>query len=139
MDIDIIDAILELKSVRMPLPNAQRLPDDALIISYERELKISFSDEYKIFAKHASDSIFNGKDALRITANRDNPRELLNAVAEARELGVPQSWLPICEDNGNYYCLLEDGSVRYWAHDGCSNESWPSLARWIKNVWLDEE
>ncbi|RMO91575.1 hypothetical protein ALQ32_04524 [Pseudomonas syringae pv. tagetis] len=40
MDIDIRDVVAELKSVRMSLPNAQRLPDDALIIAYERELGI---------------------------------------------------------------------------------------------------
>lgn len=137
--VNIRDAVAELKNVRMFLPNAQRLPDDALIIAYEHELGMSFSDEYKIFAKEASDSIFNGKDALRLTVGRNSPRELLNVVAEAREQGVPKSWLPICEDNGNYYCLLEDGSISYWAHDGSSNETWPSLASWIKHAWLDGE
>ncbi|RML47676.1 hypothetical protein APX70_02631, partial [Pseudomonas syringae pv. maculicola] len=43
------------------------------------------------------------------------------------------------EDNGNYYCLLEDGSVIYWVHDGRSNETWPSLASWIKHAWIDGE
>lgn len=139
MDIDIRDAVAELKSVRILLPNAQRLPDDALIVAYERDLCISFSNEYKIFVKEASDSIFNGKDALRLTVDRNSPRELLNVVAEAREQGVPKSWLPFCEDNGNYYCLLEDGSVNYWAHDERSNETWPSLASWIKHAWIDGE
>lgn len=139
MDIKIGDAILELKSVRMSLPNAQRLPDDALISSYEQDLGIFFPDDYKIFVKEASDSLFNGKDALRLTVNRDSPRELLVAVMEAREQGVPRSWLPICEDNGNYYCLVEDGSVSYWSHDGSSNETWPNLASWIKHVWIDGE
>ena len=139
MDIDIRDAIAELKSVRTSLPNAQHLPDDALVVAYERELGVSFPNEYKIFAKEASDSIFNGKDTLRLTADRNSPRELLNAVAEAREQGVPKSWIPICEDNGNCYCLLENGSVSYWAHDGPSNQIWPSLASWIKHSWIDGE
>lgn len=139
MNIEIADAIAELKSVRMRLPIAQQLPDDALLSVYETELGIPFSDDYKFFVKEASDSIFNGKDALRLTANRDSPRELLNAVKEARAQGVPKSWLPICEDNGNYYCLREDGSVSYWAHDGASNEVWPSLACWIKQAWIEGE
>lgn len=139
MSIEISDAIAELKSVRMSLPNRQQLPDDDLISDYERELGISFFDDYKIFAKEASDSIFNGKDALRLTVNRDSPRELVSAVMEAREQGVPESWLPISEDNGNYYCLLEDGSVTYWSHDGRSNETWPNLASWIKHAWIDGE
>lgn len=117
MSIDIRDAIAELKGVRIHLPNAQEFPDDALVEAYEREIGVLFSDEYKIFAKEASDSIFNGKDALRLTVNRDSPRELLSTVAEAREQGVPESWLPICEDNGNYYCLLEDGYISYCSYD----------------------
>lgn len=139
MGMNIIDAVAELKRVRVLLPNAQRLPDDELIIAYEHELGISFSDEYKIFTKEASDSIFNGKDALRLTVDRNSPRGLLNVIAEARAQGVPYSWLPISEDNGNYYCLLEDGSVSYWAHAGCSNENWPNLASWIKHAWIDGE
>ena len=71
--------------------------------------------------------------------NRDSPRELLSTVAGARKQGVPESWLPICEDNGNYYCLLEDGSVSYWSHDGPYDETWPSLANWIKYAWVEGE
>lgn len=136
MDIDIKQAIAELKSVRMDLPKAQRLPDMKLVAAYQSELGIEFSDEYRIFAMEASDSIFNGKDALQMTANRDSPRELLMAVQEARQQGVPTSWLPICEDNSDYYCLLEDGSIRYWSHHGETKESWENLAAWIKDVWI---
>ncbi|WP_233237922.1 SMI1/KNR4 family protein [Bordetella sp. LUAb4] len=139
MNIDINDALAELKSVRMTVMCTQQLPDDALIAAYEIELGLKFLDDYKVFLKKASDSIFNGKDALCLTANRDSPRELLSTVIEAREQGVPESWLPICEGNGNYYCLLEDGVVRYWAHDGYSDEAWPNLATWIKQAWIDAE
>ena len=51
MNIDIRDAIAELESVRISLPNAQELPDDALIDAYERELGVSFSDEYKVLPR----------------------------------------------------------------------------------------
>ncbi|MFC6301063.1 SMI1/KNR4 family protein [Pseudomonas spelaei] len=135
----IYDVVSELKGVRLRLPVKQVLPDDAVISDYEAELGISFSDDYKFFVKEASDSIYNGKDALQLTVNRDSSRELASAVIDAREQGMPESWIPICEDNGNYYCLLEDGSIRYWSHDGLSAETWPNLASWIKNVWIDGE
>ncbi|MBM0142173.1 MULTISPECIES: SMI1/KNR4 family protein [Pseudomonas syringae group] len=139
MDIDLNSAIAELKSSRIPLPRPQQLPDDELLNTYEQELGVSFPSAYRTFAKEASDSICNGKDALRLTASRDSPRELLDTVIEARQQGLPKSWIPICEDNGNYYCILEDGTVRYWSHDGSSNESWPNLASWIKQAWIDGE
>jgi hypothetical protein len=133
------DAVSELKSVRLRLPVKQVLPDDAVISDYEAELGVSFPEDYKFFVREASDSIYNGKDALQLTVDRDSPRELASAVVDAREQGMPESWIPICEDNGNYYCLLEDGSIRYWSHDGPSAETWPDLANWIKNVWIDGE
>lgn len=37
---------------------------------------------------------------------------------EAREQGLPDDWLPICEYNGCYYCLTPNGTVRYWTLDG---------------------
>jgi len=139
MKIDIRSAITELKAVRIKLPVQQELPDDDVLSSYEKELGVSLPGEYKIFLKEASDSVFNGKDALRVTATRNHPRELLLNAKEAWGLGVPKNWLPFCEDNGNYYCISSTGEIRYWAHDGVSSESWPSLAVWIKSVWIDGE
>jgi len=29
--------------------------------------------------------------------------------------------------------------VVYWDHNGSSDETWPDLAHWINEVWLEEE
>lgn len=136
---DINYAVIELKRLRLPLPNAQVLPSDELLDSYEKELGFIFPEDYRYFLKEASDSLLNGKDSLRVTFDRDSPRELITNANEAWRLGVPRDWLPFCEDNGNYYCLTKLGEVRFWSHDGSSGESWPNLAIWIKKVWIDEE
>ena len=136
---DINSVVLELKGLRLSLPKVQVLPNDRLLDSYEKELGFIFPDDYRFFLKEASDSILNGKDALRVTHDKDSPRELFTKANEAWSLGVPSDWLPFCEDNGNYYCLTKLGEVRFWSHDGHSDESWPNLATWIKKVWIDEE
>ena len=139
MIFDIDAVVVELKKLRLPLPKAQVLPDDELLDSYEKELRLTFPKEYRYFLKEASDSLLNGKDALRVTSDRDSPRELIVNANEAWRVGVPRDWLPFCEDNGNYYCLTEHGEVKFWSHDGSSDECWPNLAAWIKKVWIDEE
>lgn len=139
MAIDIHSAIAELKRVRMKIPVKQELPDDNLLDLYEKELGMSLPWEYRIFLKEAGDSIYNGKDALRVTSLRNHPRELLPNAKDAWAAGVPRLWLPFCEDNGNYYCISETGDVRFWAHDGASSDTWPTLGAWIKSVWIDEQ
>lgn len=136
---DISSVVKELKKLRLPLPKAQVLPSDELLDSYEKKMGFIFLDDYRYFLKEASDSLLNGKDCLRVTVDGDSPRELIVYATEAWSLGVPHDWLPFCEDNENYYCLTELGEVRYWSHDGPSDENWPNLATWIKKVWIDEE
>lgn len=57
---------------------------------------------------------------------------------EAREQGLPEDWLPICEDNGSYYCLTPNDTVRYWTLDGYSNDTWEYLSDWVEQVWINE-
>ena len=37
-----------------------------------------------------------------ITNNKEYYRELSIVLSDAREQGLPNNWLPICEDNGSY-------------------------------------
>ena len=54
------------------------------------------------------------------------------------EMEVPRELLPFCEDNGDYYCLNQNGEVEYWSHNGSTDEKWKDLATWIREVWIDE-
>lgn len=45
---------------------------------------------------------------------------------------------PFCEDNGDYYCFAPDGRIGLLSHDGLRRGSWPDLAHWIQQVWIDE-
>ena len=54
-------------------------------------------------------------------------------------MDLPRDLLPICEDNGDYYCMNAVGEVVYWSHDGVSDEKWSDLATWIRKVWIARE
>lgn len=53
--------------------------------------------------------------------------------------GVPRDWLPFIEDNGDYFCVSQDGEVRHWSHNGTTNERWPSFAAWFQQVCVERK
>lgn len=113
------------------------LPDDKLLNSYEKEIGFKFTEDYRKVLKNLSNIFYGTIDLLSVTKEKKYYSELAVVLKEAHEQGVPLDWLPICEDNSDYYCLLKDGSVKYQSHNGSADENWANLASWIKNVWID--
>ena len=138
MSYDINDAIFELKKLSIDTPKKPVLPSESILEKYANSIGFKFSDDYRKFLLEASDVFVGSINPLIITERGNHPDELSVALNKAREIGVPKEWLPMCEDNGNFYCLTQDGSVHFWAHDGATDESWPTLAAWIKTVWIDQ-
>ncbi|MDJ1018283.1 MAG: SMI1/KNR4 family protein [Paracoccaceae bacterium] len=130
------DAIEELKNVRLSVRFEQHLPSDEVLDEYERAIGLRFPDDYRFFLKEASDSHYGGLSTLRVTADRNHSRELLNELRNARQIGLPGHLIPFCEDNGDYYCVEASGKIVFWSHDGLTNESWPSLESWIREGWI---
>lgn len=131
------DVIEELKAVSGGKRNNVPLPDDALIAEYEKGIGFSFSADYKKLLQEVGNIYYGPIELLSVTRDKKFYGELSVAINDAASVGVPESWLPICEDNGSYYCLDQQGCVRYWSGDGSSEEHWPNLAAWVKDVWID--
>ncbi|MGT0246464.1 SMI1/KNR4 family protein [Burkholderia pyrrocinia] len=136
MDAKLVSAIDELKILSAGKRIKTPAPDDVLISNYEKEIGFSFSDEYRLFLKDASTIFFGVMEPLVVTDERNDRCELSLAIQKARQIGLPFDWLPICEDNGDYYCIIPDGKIRFWSPDGVTVESWASLAEWINDVWI---
>ncbi|EBA1657377.1 SMI1/KNR4 family protein [Salmonella enterica subsp. enterica] len=131
------DVIEELKIVSGGKRNNTPLPDDDLIAKYEKDIGFTFSSDYKKLIQEVGNIYYGTIDLLSVTADKKFYGELSTAISDAASIGVPESWLPICEDNGSYYCLDQQGHVRYWTGDGSSEEQWPNLASWVKDVWIE--
>lgn len=132
--VNVIDEILELSGgERNNIP----LPDDTLITQYEKDIGFVFSEDYKTVLKQIGNIFYGTIDLLSVTRDKQYHGELSHVLDDAREQGLPKDWLPICEDNGSYYCLDMNGHVRYWTIDGYSDDEWPDLASWIKQVWIE--
>ena len=130
-------AIRELRARAEPVPVPLRLPSAAEVAAAEGTLGVRFHPDYRRYLLEASDIVFDALEPAQVTPGAGH-LGLVQVVAGARSLGVPVELLPFCEDNGDYYCLTPIGSVRFWAHDGTTDESWPDLATWIRDVWIGE-
>ncbi len=138
MPYSIREAVDELKSLSEETPSKPDLPDNTLLNEYEKRIGVKLPIDYRLFLKEASDVFVGRLSPLLVSKGEDSGNELSFAVREARTLGVPGNWLPVCEDNGDYYCIDQNGPVQFWSHNGFTEESWSSLAYWIKEVWIAE-
>jgi hypothetical protein len=133
---DIHTAISTVKQNRLATPIRTILPSDSLLDSYEDDLGRKFPCDLLLVLREVGDSICNGIELLKLTQLRNSPNELAVVAREAWALGVPQGWLPFCEDSSDYYCVTPGGEVRFWSHDGPSGEKWSNMSDWIMRVWV---
>jgi hypothetical protein len=129
------EAIAELRSRSEPLPVPRRLPSHSEVMEMEATLSQTFHPDYARLLLEAGD-VDVGPIEIANIVRPDSHTYLPKVVASARHYGVPEQFLPICEDNADFYCLTEAGHVVFWSHNGWSPSSWPDLASWIGDVWL---
>jgi hypothetical protein len=133
------EVIVELRELNEPVPKPFRLPTEAEVSAAEKRLNVRFHDDYRRFLLEASDVVVGTLEPAMVAADCG----YLNLVEIAEyawdEMEVPLTLLPICEDNGDYYCLNKKGEVEFWTPDGTVNDKWENLAIWIKEVWIDGE
>ena len=135
MDIEVAIAELRGRAEAVPLP--PRLPTDAEVAAAERRLETTFPRDYRRYLLEASDVVFDSLEPAVVVPDAGY-LDLPGMARTAWELGVPHDLLPFCEDNGDYYCLTGEGRVRFWSHNGTTDESWPDLGAWIIDVWIGE-
>ncbi len=132
------DVFNELIQLNEPVPLPLRLPTRAEVEDAERQLGVRFSADYRRFLLEVSNIVYGTIEPATVTPF--SGYRYLPDVAETawKAMGLPRELLPICEDNGDYYCLNRAGEVVFWSHNGATDEKWPDLATWIKQVWIEE-
>ena len=135
------EAIAALRARNEAVPIPARLPTAAEVDAAERALGVHFHPDYRRFLLEASDVVFGALEPAQVTPDAER-LYLVDMAADAHEsMDLPARLLPICEDNGDYYCMRASGTssdVVFWSHDGASDERWPDLAAWIAEVWIGE-
>lgn len=55
-------------------------------------------------------------------------------AATAWQAGLERHLLPICQYEGGYYVIDQEGGIQQWPDD--TNGQWPSIWHWVDDVWL---
>ncbi len=128
---DVIDILRERNE---PVPVPLDLPDEDLLVEIEEELLISMPDDLRYFLLTVSDVVCGKLEPVTVT-DRNSHTYLPEVAAVAWSMGLPRRYLPICEHNGAYYCISQDGTVLLW-DERISNDSWDNIWQWVREVWL---
>lgn len=130
-------AFAQLRALNRSVPIPRRLPSKEEVAAAESATEITFPEQFRQYLLEVSD--VNVGDKEPVILGRPNAHTDFASVLEsARAMGVAEELIPICEDNGSYYCVEASGRVVFWDQASSSDESWPSVADWILAVWIGE-
>ena len=132
------DILAELRELNEPVPKPLRLPTEAEVKLAENNLGLTFPADYRRYLLESSDVVFGALEPAIVTPDAGHLSLVEMAQTAWEEMELPPELLPFCEDNGDYYCLAPDGTVKFWSHNGATDETWPNLATWIKEVWIEQ-
>lgn len=64
---------------------------------------------------------------------------LREKVKDAQEIGTPKNLAPFKHDNGDFYCITEEGKIVIWDHNSNSIEpdkryQWDSFCDWLAST-----
>ncbi len=135
----IAEVIAELRELNQQVQAPLRLPSEDEVTAAERLLNTKFSEDYRRYLLEASDVVFGALEPAVVVPDAGYLYLVELAESAWTEMELSRDLLPICEDNGDYYCLKNNGEVCFWSHNGTADEKWPDLATWIKEVWINEE
>ncbi len=130
--------IKKLRRLNEPVPIPMRLPTSDEVDTAEQQLDVKFTPDYRKFLLEASDVVLGALEPATI-ADPESHTHLIKIAEDAwNQMDLPKNLLPICEDNGDYFCINAKGEVVYWSHNGTTDEKWADLATWLQEVWIDE-
>ncbi|WP_339899912.1 SMI1/KNR4 family protein [uncultured Gilvimarinus sp.] len=130
------DVLDELREQNVSVPVPLELPDDDALVVVEEELLLPLPLDLRNYLLQASDVVYGSLEP--VTAADPYAHTYLPEVAAvAWARGMPRHLVPLCETHGHYYCVDPDGEVQFWRDGEISDETWPSVWHWIRDVWLE--
>lgn len=133
------EVIEQLRELNEPVPVPLELPDEELLVEIEEQILINLPFELREFLLKVSDVVYGRLEPVTVTDPQSHTY-LPEVASVAWSLGVPRELVPICEDQGNYYCVEQDGTVLLWdgEEENLTDDSWDSVWHWVREVWLEE-
>src|SRR5262249_12468594 len=115
-------------------PARKPLVDEATLARLEAALAVRLPATYKHFLTMYAHHAIGTYELFQVG-------ELIDQKHQAWAYGVPRHLLPFVESNGDYFCFdmrvrLPEPPVVLYAHDGQSDEIWPTFAAWVEEEGL---
>ena len=130
---DVLELLRE-HNVQVPVP--LDLPDEDRLVMIEEELLLPIPLDMRHFLLEASDVIYGHLEPVT-AADPHSHTYLPEVTAVAWSEGVPHYLMPLCQDGRSYYCVEPDGEVVLWRDGDLTDETWPSVWHWARDVWLE--
>ena len=134
------DVIDELRERALDVAVPLELPDEDQLVEVEEQILISLPYELREFLLQVSDVIYGSIEPVTVTDSQSHtylPEVAANAWAE----GLPRELIPVCEYHGEnsveYYGISEEGEVVRWVDGEVTDDSWPSIWLWVRDVWME--
>lgn len=133
------EVIEQLRELNEPVPVPLELPEEELLVEVEEQILINLPFELREFLLKVSDVVYGRLEPVTVTDPQSHTY-LPEVASVAWSLGVSRELVPICEDQGNYYCVEQDGTVLLWdgEEEDLTDDSWDSVWHWVREVWLEE-
>ncbi|MCL6271543.1 SMI1/KNR4 family protein [Sansalvadorimonas sp. 2012CJ34-2] len=131
------DVIELLRERSEDIPTPLELPEDDDLVLVQEQILIHLPDEYKIFLKEVSDVVCGSLEPATVT-DENSHTYLPEMTSIAWDIGMPRELITICEAPDGYYCIEQDGVVRFWDRDeGLTEDEWPTIWHWARDIWLE--
>lgn len=130
------DVIELLQESNLDVPVPLELPDEDDLVEIEEQILISLPDEYKLFLLEVSDVVCGSIEPATVTDSQSHTY-LPEMAATAWDVGMPREYIPICEHADGFYCITQEAEILLWAGGELTEEEWPSIWDWAKDVWLE--
>ena len=130
------DVIELLRERHQPLAVELDLPDDERLVEIEEEILISLPYDLRTYLLEASDIVCGNVEPVTVTDSRSHTF-LPEVTSRAWSEGLPREYIVVCEYNGGYAHIAQDGSVGFWSiAQGETSDNWETFWHWAQEVWL---
>jgi hypothetical protein len=130
------ELIDELREANQPVPIPLELPEEDDLVEVQEALFISLNEDFQEFMLTVSDVVYGSLEP--VTASDPTSHTYLPEIAAiAWDAGLPRDLVPLCEHQGNYYAVNEEGEVQYWEGGVKTEQSWEGVWYWVRDVWLN--
>ncbi len=130
------EVIEELKSRAESTAFPLSLPELEDVVEAQEAMLIDIPAEMREYLLQCSDVIYGSLEPVTL-ADPMSHTFLPEVAAEAWAEGLPRELLPLCQHEGGYYAVSDDGTVWTWSPsedepEECADGVWA----WVRDVWL---